>query len=80
MTANIVRLDIVDSGPETESERILSTFYLLNPDMNKLNDYKQRLEKREDALMDEIEGIWDIESYIIDNFETIDVDSFELTW
>ncbi len=80
MTANIVRLDIVDSGPEKESERILSTFYLLNPDMNKLNDYKQRLEKREDALMDEIDGIWDIEGYITDNFETIDVETIEFKW
>ena len=80
MTANIVRLDIVDSGPEKESERILSTFYLLNPDMNKLNDYKQRLEKREDALMDEIDDIWDIEGYITDNFETIDVETIEFKW
>ena len=80
MTANIVRLDIVDSGPEKESERILYTFYLLNPDMNKLNDYKQRLEKREDALMDEIDGIWDIEGYITDNFETIDVETIEFKW
>ena len=80
MTANIVRLDIVDSGPEKESERILSTFYLLNPDMNKLNDYKQRLEKREDALMNEIDGIWDIEGYITDNFETIDVETIEFKW
>lgn len=80
MTANIVRLDIVDSGPEKESERILSTFYLLNPDMNKLNDYKQRLEKREDALMDEIDGIWDIEGYITDNFKTIDVETIEFKW
>ena len=80
MTKNIVRLDIVDSDPERETERILSTFYLLNPDMDKLNDYKRRLEMLTDTSTCEIEGIWDIEDYIKDNFETAEVDSFEIKW
>lgn len=73
----IVRLDIVDND-WTESEQILFTFYLVNPDKDKLNALKEMIENRFDA---DYEFTWDVMfDYIETNFETIDIDSFIINW
>lgn len=79
---NIVKFNICDTDPEKPSEKILSSWFLVDPDMDKLEELKAKLKRRiEDVDADEeFEGIWDIESYILDTFETIEIEDFEVPW
>ena len=78
----IVKFNICDTQPEKESERILSSYYLVDPDMDKLEDLKKKLRDRMVNIDadDEFEGIWDVEDFILNNFETVDIDVFEVPW
>ena len=78
----IVKLNICDTDPEKPSEKILSSWYLVDPDMNKLEELKAKLKRRiEDVdADDEFEGIWSVDDYIYKNFETVNIDVFEVPW
>ena len=78
----IVKFNIFDTQPEKESERILSSYYLVDPDMDKLEELKKKLRDRMVNIDadDEFEGIWDVEDFILNNFETVDIDVFEVPW
>lgn len=78
----IVKFNICDTDPEKPSEKILSSWYLIDPDMDKLEELKKKLRDRIvniDADK-EFEGIWDVEDFILNNFETVNIDVFEVPW
>lgn len=88
MKQQIVKLDIVDTDVEFETP-ILATYYLVNPDMNKLDELKEMIEHRldymcKDDLSDEeieqsekfCDDIWgNIYNFIHENFTTLDIDN-----
>lgn len=85
VASKIVRLDIVDNQPEIESERILSTFYLVNPDEKKIT----LLQKKMKARFDENDELYDekfndnfsaIYDFVEENFSSINIDSMEVEW
>ena len=78
----IVKFNICDTDPEKPLEKILSSWYLIDPDMDKLEELKKKLR---DSMVnidadEEFEGIWDIEDFILNNFETVNIDVFEVPW
>lgn len=79
---NIIKFNICDTDPEKPSEKILSSWYLVDPDMDKLEELKAKLQRRIEAVDDneEFEGIWDIEDFILNNFETIEIEDFDVPW
>ena len=81
----IVRLDVVDDQPETESERILETFYLVNPDEDKITLLQKKMKGRfdeNDELYDEEfdDNFSAIYTFIEENFSSIDINSMEVEW
>ena len=78
----IVKFNICDTDPEKPSEKILSSWYLIDPDMDKLEELKKKLRDRMVNIDadEEFEGIWDIEDFILNNFETVNIDVFEVPW
>ena len=78
----IVKFNICDTDPEKPSEKILSSWYLVDPNMDKLEKLKAKLQRRIENIDtdEEFEGIWDIEDFILNNFETIEIDDFEVPW
>lgn len=79
---NIVKFNICDTDPEKPSEKILSSWYLVDPDMDKLEELKTKLQHRIENIDtdEEFEGIWDIADFILNNFETIEIEDFEVPW
>lgn len=75
----IVRLDIVDYDADY-SERLQGTFYLVNPDEEKLMQLKYMIETRFDNAPDNEIDWSTIYDYINENFEKIDVEKFEIKW
>ena len=81
----IVRLDVVDNQPEIESERILATFYLINPDKDKITLFQKKMKARfdeDDELYDEYfaDDFSAIYDFIEENFSSIDINSMEVEW
>lgn len=78
----IVKFNICDTDPEKPSEKILSSWYLVDPDMDKLEELKKKLRNRIVNIDadEEFEGIWDVEDFILNNFETVNIDVFEVPW
>jgi len=78
----IVKFNICDTDPEKPSEKILSSWYLIDPDMDKLEELKKKLRNRIVNIDadEEFEGIWDVEDFILNNFETVNIDVFEVPW
>ena len=76
----IVKFNICDTDPEKPSEKILSSWYLIDPDMDKLEELKKKLRDRIVNIDadEEFEGIWDVEDFILNNFETVNIDFFEV--
>lgn len=80
MTENIIRVDIIDNEPENPKNRVLETYYLLNPNRNKLEALRKAIEQRLDDENSEYKGLWDIREYINKNFLTLDIERMEIEW
>ena len=80
MTENIIRVDIIDNEPENPKSRILETYYLLNPNRDKLEALRKAIEQRLDDENSEYKGLWDIREYINKNFLTLDIERMEIKW
>lgn len=80
MTENIIRVDIIDNEPENPKSRILETYYLLNPNRDKLEALRKAIEQRLDDENSEYKGLWDIREYINKNFLTLDIERMEIEW
>lgn len=80
MTENIIRVDIIDNEPENPKNRVLETYYLLNPNRDKLEALRKAIEQRLDDENSEYKGLWDIREYIDKNFLTLDIERMEIEW
>jgi len=80
MTENIIRVDIIDNEPENLKNRVLETYYLLNPNRDKLEALRKAIEQRLDDENSEYKGLWDIREYINKNFLTLDIERMEIEW
>lgn len=80
MTENIIRVDIIDNEPENPKSRILETYYLINPDRDKLEALRKAIENRFDDENSEYKGLWDIRDYINKNFLTLGIERTEIKW
>ena len=80
MTENIIRVDIIDNEPENPKNRVLETYYLLNPNRDKLEALRKAIEHRLDDENSEYKGLWGIREYINKNFLTLDIESMEIEW
>ena len=80
MVENIIRVDIIDNEPENPKTRVLETYYLLNPNRDKLEALRKAIEERLDDENSEYKGLWDIREYINKNFLTLDIERIEIKW
>ena len=80
MTENIIRVDIIDNEPENPKNRVLETYYLLDPNRDKLEALRKAVEQRLDDENSEYKGLWDIREYINKNFLTLDIERMEIEW
>lgn len=80
MVENIIRVDIIDNEPENPKNRVLETYYLLNPNRDKLEALRKAIEQRLDDENSEYKGLWDIREYINKNFLTLDIERMEIKW
>lgn len=80
MVENIIRVDILDNEPENPKNRVLETYYLLNPNRDKLEALRKAIEERLDDENSEYKGLWDIREYINKNFLTLDIERMEIKW
>lgn len=85
--SNIVRIDIVDEDYDYQhpEERIMKTYYAVNPDLEKLKAFKQKVERRwddeEEGIDNEFYDCFDaVMDYIKNNFEIIDIPTKEIKW
>lgn len=76
----IVRLDIVDNDPEKQGKEILATYYLIEPNEDKLNALKELIEKRNSGDTPSEIGIWDIDTFVANNFLFLDIERTEIKW
>lgn len=79
---NIIRVDIVDNEPQEDIGRVLATYYLVNPDKEKLEEIKKRVESRFETEDDEptVGCICEIEDDFKNSFEMITLDTVEIEW
>ncbi|MBQ2388740.1 MAG: hypothetical protein II305_01675 [Clostridia bacterium] len=82
---NIVRVDVVDNDVSFTNERILETFYLINPDEQKLSFLKNKIETRFDESFDnkeeQLEDWWAfIYDFVRNNFKVLEVETKEIEW
>ena len=80
MVENIIRVDIIDNEPEKPKNRVLETYYLLDPNRDKLEALRKAIEERLDDENSEYKGLWDIREYINKNFLTLDIERMEIEW
>ena len=79
-TPKIVKLEIIDNQPEEMDDRVLLSYYLLNPQKKKLQVLKNAVEKLCVLNCTSIEGLWQVEDYIKQNFKIINVERTEIKW
>lgn len=79
-TPKIIRLEITDNQPEEMDDRVLLSYYLLNPQKKKLQVLKDSVEKLSILNCTSIEGLWQIEDYIKENFQIIHIERTEIKW
>lgn len=81
MDVKIVRLEINDTDPQFSSNTV-ACFYLLNPDMDKLNAIRTMIETRFDDLeADPTFGcISEVEELLRANFSLIPVSTESIDW
>ncbi len=80
----IIRLDIVDEDAPPE-ERVQRTYYLVNPDEEKLQEFKSMVENRyedkekgkDNPFIDSFGAVMD---YVTDNFKIVDIETREVKW
>ena len=80
MVENIIRVDIIDNEPENPKNRVLETYYLLNPSRDKLEALRKAIEERLHDENSEYKGLLDIREYINKNFLTLDIERMEIKW
>ena len=82
--SEIIRVDIVDEEGY-DGDRILSTRYLINADLDKVLELKEKIKNRDRFMACEnqeleFESIGDIEDEIESSFEQVKVIKVEIPW
>lgn len=75
---NIVRLEIVDNDTMNYEERLQGVFYLVDPNEEKLEELKTLIENRFETGA--IEQYYEVVAFIVDNFNMIRMDTFQIEW
>ena len=83
-TPKIVRVDIVDNDAPY-NEQLQDTFYLVDPDEKKLEEFKDLVEGRfadaeEDKVNPFIDSYLSVIDYVNANFTTLDIERREIQW
>lgn len=82
MEKKFVRVDIVDNQLDygCEMERVMDTFILVNPNLDKLEELQDKLSNRFES--GEFEQYSEIGDYIIENFEILEMSGeiVEIEW
>lgn len=80
--SNIVRVDIVDDDYSHDEDRIIDTFYLVNPDAELLEELQKKIDARYDGEdgEDYIEDYTEIIDFINEHFETVHIETKEIEW
>ena len=74
----IVRLDFTDTELSHYDEHFVETFYLVNPDEEKLNYLKEKVEHRfDDENWEQFSTVYD---YVAENFDVLHIENFEINW
>lgn len=80
MVENIIRVNIIDNEPENPKSRILETYYLLDPNRDKLEALRKAIKQRFDDENSKYNGLWDVREYINYEFLTLDIERMEIEW
>lgn len=76
-----IRVDIVDNDHDYGSERVMETYILINPSMEKLAELQERMRYRIEEENEFCDNYGAIDDYIRDNFEVLFISDFkELDW
>lgn len=80
---NIVCVNIVDNGDF--GPNILATYYLVNPDMEKLRELKEKVESRwedEENGKDNpfLDGFYAVDNFVHKNFNLLRVEHQTIEW
>lgn len=79
MEKKFVRVDIVDNDNGYDGERVIDTFILVNPNLDKLEELQELLNNRFES--GEIEQYGDVIHYMNENFEVLKMSNFfEIEW
>ena len=76
----IIRLDIVLAKSGKSENKILKSYYLINPDENKLYALRNGVEKWSETSNGCFEGLWEIEDFVNRHFETLNIERTEIKW
>ena len=80
---NILRVDIRDNE-EFDGDSLLHSFYVLNPDMQKISQIRDMVESRLDDVDEEgnpsFESIGDIEAVLRQHFTLLKIPRAEIMW
>ena len=81
MEKYFVRVDIVDNECDYGTERIMDTYILVNPNMEKLEELQTLLNNRFDENNQFESNYLAIYDYITENFEVLEIHDFiEIEW
>ena len=81
MEKKFVRVDIVDNEYDYISERVMDTYILVNPNMEKLKELQTLLNNRFDENNQFESNYQAIYDYITENFEVLKMRDFiEIEW
>ena len=80
---NILRVDIRDNE-EFDGDTLLHSFYILNPDLQKLDDIREAVESRFHDIDEDgnpsFESIDDIEAVLRQHFTLLKIPRAEIMW
>lgn len=81
LAPKIIRLDVIDDELTHYDERFLHTAYLVNPDEEKLDLLKTKVERRyEDDGDEDFKDFSKIWNFINENFVTLNIETFNIYW
>lgn len=81
MEKKFVRVDIVDNDVDYGGERVMDTYILVNPDMEKLKELQEKLDDRYYEENEFSSDYGTIDDYIMENFEVLKMSDFiEIEW
>lgn len=81
MEKKFVRVDIVDNEYDYGTERVMDTYILVNPNMEKLEELQTLLNNRFDENNQFESNYQAIYDYITKNFEVLEMHDFiEIEW